>query len=57
MVLPVWECYVETATNAKARAEHYKYPDDRMAWIYKCNLKIVSAHLYIKPVPAQLTNG
>ena len=48
---------METATNAKARAEHYKYPDDRMAWIYKCNLKIVSAHLYIKPVPAQLTNG
>lgn len=64
--VPVWvtedgaasvRVHVETATNAKARADRYKYPDEQMGWIYKCNLKIVSTHLYIKPVSTQLRNG
>lgn len=64
--VPVWitgdgaagmDVHVETAATAKARADRYKCPDERMGWIYKPNLKIVSTHLYMKPVSTQLWNG
>lgn len=62
--VPVWitgdgaagmDVHVETATTA--RADRYKRPDEWMGWIYKPNLKIVSTHLYMKPVSTQLWNG